>query len=73
MLPDFFLNYTDFFQPLNLFISYLPSVLFSSNIRDKMNQSETILRIQKTTLMLTFICTPLFIGLYFFSNISRDT
>ena len=55
-------------QPLNLFISYLPSVLFSSNIRDKMNQSETILRIQKTTLMLTFICTPLFIGLYFFSN-----
>lgn len=55
-------------QPLNLFISYLPSVLFSSNIRDKMNQSETILRIQKTTLMLTFICTPFFIGLYFFSN-----
>ena len=56
-------------QPLSLLVSYLPSVLFSSNIRDELTIEFTYLRVQKVTLFLIFLSTPIFISLYFYADV----
>lgn len=55
-------------QFMNLFISYMPSVLFSSSIREKLTLKNTYLRVQKVTLFLTLITIPFYIMLYFYSD-----
>lgn len=55
-------------QPLNIFVSYIPGILFSSNIRDELNFQETNERVQKTTLILIFLTAPIFFGQFFFSE-----
>lgn len=55
-------------QAINIFISYLPDILFSSNIRDQLTMSQTNDRIQKTTLFLIISTTPIFFGLFIFSE-----
>ena len=55
-------------QALNIFVSYLPGILFSSNIRDQITMSQTNSRIQKTTLFLIIFTSPIFLGLFFFSE-----
>jgi len=47
----------------------MPSVLFSSNIREKLNLKNTYLRVQKVTLLLTLIGIPFYILLYFYSDL----
>ena len=55
-------------QPLSLLVSYLPSVLFTSNIRDELTIEFTYLRVQKTTLFLILLSSPIFISLYFYAD-----
>jgi O-antigen/teichoic acid export membrane protein len=55
-------------QALNIFLSFLPNIIFSSNIRDQLTMSQTNDRIQKTTLFLIISTAPIFFGLFVFSE-----
>lgn len=55
-------------QAINLFVSYLPSVLFSSNIRDDLVLDRVNLRTQKITVFLALVTSPIFFGIFFYAN-----
>ena len=65
----YFLAFNLSVQPLSLLVSYLPSVLFTSNIRDELTIEHTYLRVQKTTLFLILLSAPIFISLYFYADV----
>ena len=64
----YFMAFSISVQAINLFVTYLPSIIFSSNIRDNLTLEATYSRIQRITLIITFFSSPIFFGIFFYSD-----
>lgn len=73
LLDDFkaglyFMAFSLAVQPISLLMSYLPNLLYSSNLRDNLSLNNVIERSNSFSFYLVFFSTPLFVYVYYYAD-----